>query len=78
MRLLKVGKWGNSVAIRIPASVAKELGIKEGDSVSPDALRLRKVVPRVAREEAIEGIRNTGWKLPEDWKIDRNDPDLRG
>lgn len=79
MSEFKVGKWGNSLAIRIPAGVAKELGLKEGDTVSQDVLRLRKVIPRIDRQEAIEQMRNTRWKLPEDWKIDRNDPDtMRG
>lgn len=45
----KVAKWGKSLAIRILASVAKELGIKEGDMVSRDVLRLRKVIPQIDR-----------------------------
>jgi antitoxin MazE len=30
---LKVAKWGNSLALRIPAEVVRSIGIKEGDSV---------------------------------------------
>lgn len=78
MEEFKVGKWGNSLAIRIPARVAKELGIKEGDTVSHDRLQLRKVIPRIDREEALKGIAARRWTLPDDWKIDRNDPDMRG
>jgi len=29
----EVGRWGNSLAIRIPANEAEALGIKEGDAV---------------------------------------------
>jgi len=29
----KISKWGNSLALRIPRSVAEELGIKENSSV---------------------------------------------
>jgi antitoxin MazE len=30
---LLVAKWGNSLALRIPADVVRSFGIKEGDSV---------------------------------------------
>lgn len=75
---MKVSRWGNSLAVRIPSKVAKELGIKEGDLVSREALGLRKVIPRIDRDEALERLTNKRWTLPEDWKIDRNDPDMRG
>ncbi len=30
---MKVTKWGNSLAIRLPLAVVKALGLKEGDQV---------------------------------------------
>lgn len=30
---LQVAKWGNSLAVRIPAEYVRSIGIKEGDSV---------------------------------------------
>jgi antitoxin MazE len=30
---MKVSKWGNSLAIRLPASMIAKLGVKEGDEV---------------------------------------------
>ena len=30
---LQVAKWGNSLALRIPADVVRSIGIKEGDSL---------------------------------------------
>lgn len=30
---LNVAKWGNSLALRIPAEYVRNMGIKEGDSV---------------------------------------------
>ncbi len=30
---LQVAKWGNSLALRIPADVVRSMGIKEGDNV---------------------------------------------
>ena len=78
MEQFKVARWGNSLAIRIPSKIVRELGLKEGDTVSREALGIPRSVAKMTREEALEGIRQTRWKLPKDWKIDRNDPDMRG
>jgi antitoxin component of MazEF toxin-antitoxin module len=31
--LMKVAKWGNALAIRLPIAVVRELGLKDGDQV---------------------------------------------
>jgi antitoxin component of MazEF toxin-antitoxin module len=36
--LVKIRRWGNSLAIRIPKRVAEKLGITEGDIVRVDVL----------------------------------------
>ncbi len=30
---LPVGRWGNSLAVRIPSKMARELGVEEGDTL---------------------------------------------
>jgi antitoxin MazE len=83
MEHFKVAKWGNSLAIRIPSKMAKDMGLKQGDYVSRDFLALRRARPKMTREEGMDAIREAR-KLfpknlkPEDWKIDRNDPNMRG
>ena len=93
MEQFKVSKWGNSLAVRLPSSMVKRLGLKVGETIPAglitggDALRAQLEAERLAkmmtREEATERIREAR-KLfpthlkPEDWKIDRNDPDMRG
>ena len=47
MELLKVAKWGNGLAVRLPAKMAKELGLQEGDIVERDTLALRKALPKM-------------------------------
>jgi antitoxin MazE len=46
---LSVGRWGNSLAVRLPAELARELGLVEGSTVEverqPDN-SLRMVPPR--------------------------------
>ena len=76
---MQVAKWGNSLAVRIPADVARMLGIKEGDEVE-----LRSVQPgviEISREEsrarALETIRLLRKSLPEDYKFDRDEANAR-
>ncbi len=37
---MRVSKWGNSLAVRLPAEVVEALGLKEGDEVDFKADRL--------------------------------------
>ena len=72
---MKFAKWGNSVAIRIPANVVAKLGI------SPDEEAQIKVTGKFSfevrrdlkREEAIEAIRKMAVPLPPDYKFNRED-----
>jgi antitoxin MazE len=45
---MRVSKWGNSLAIRLPLAVVKALGLKEGDQVDVHVSGERAFV--VARE----------------------------
>lgn len=78
MDVLKVAKWGNSLAIRLPARMVKDLEIREGDLLERDVLAIRKGLPKLTPEQAAEGIRAMQRQMPDDWKVDRNDPDMRG
>ena len=35
---LPVGRWGNSLAVRIPAKLARELGVTEGSTLKAEVL----------------------------------------
>jgi antitoxin MazE len=76
---MRVSKWGNSLAIRLPAVVVEALELKEGDEVE-----VRVAGPRSfdlerdqSRERAMERIRAARWKLPPDWKFDRDEANSR-
>jgi antitoxin MazE len=62
-RQMKVAKWGNSLAVRLPASLAFELGLKEGDQI--DLVRNSdgsyEVSSDEARMRAIENRRARNW-----------------
>lgn len=51
MQKLKVQKWGNSLAIRIPKSVADDLGLSEGSQMNYTK-RSRKLILE-AEEESL-------------------------
>jgi len=51
---MKVAKWGNSLAVRIPAPLALELGLKGGDEV--ELVRNPEGVLEVSREIHLEAI----------------------
>lgn len=71
--MMKVARWGNSLAVRLPAELVRELGLKEGDLIDQDVLALRKA----RREEALESIRKAKWTLPPDYKFDREEANSR-
>ena len=77
---MRVAKWGNSLAIRIPAEVADALELKEGDEVEVRVAGSRSfdVDRDRRRERAMERIRAARWKLPPDWKFDRDEANARG
>lgn len=35
---LQVGRWGNSLALRLPAQLARDLGVQEGSVVAAEAV----------------------------------------
>jgi antitoxin MazE len=57
---IRIGKWGNSLAIRIPGPFAKELNLKSGMevdvSVGNDGLRLRTKGVSYTLEELLAKI----------------------
>lgn len=76
---MQVSKWGNSLAIRLPASVCEVLQLQEGDDVEvlvagERTFELRK---KPGREELLARVRKLRGKLPADFKFDREDANAR-
>jgi antitoxin MazE len=77
---VQVSKWGNSLAVRIPADVARALGLKEGDDVELCALDDRQVAvvtERQRRQAALDQLRTFRGSLPADFKFDREEANAR-
>lgn len=70
---MQVSRWGNSLAIRLPAAVVEVLGLKEGDDIEVVAAGRQKfVVQRVSTDrEVLERLRKYRGRLPPDFKFDR-------
>lgn len=74
---MQVSKWGNSLAVRLPAKLVDELGLKEGDEVevrrvADGALEISR---RPTAEEVFEKYRGT---MPPGFKFDRAEANERG
>lgn len=90
---MQVSKWGNSLAIRLPATIVREMELKPGDEVEIRPLGPRMVeIALSAEEEAernrrlkaletIRELRNRLPHLPQGYKFNRSeiyDEDFRG
>ena len=76
---MQIAKWGNSLAVRIPKTLADDLELKEGDEVEVVAKDSRTVEIRRAmtREEAIEEIKKLQRPLPPGFKFNRDEANER-
>ena len=76
---MQVSKWGNSLAIRIPAAVVEALKLKEGDEVEIHVAGERSLgVDRDrSRQRALARIRAFRGRLPADFKFDRDEANER-
>jgi antitoxin MazE len=69
---MQVSKWGNSLAVRLPAAVVEALELKEGDQIEVKIAGPREFEIRRdrSREEAIERLRKP---LPSGFTFDRSE-----
>ena len=76
---MQVSKWGNSLAIRLPASVVEALGLKEGDEIDIHVADTREfaVSRKPGREELLKRLRAFRGRLPADFKFDRDEANAR-
>jgi antitoxin MazE len=76
---MQVAKWGNSLAIRLPASVVEALKLKEGDEVEIHIAdeRIFGVARKPGRDELLARLRAFRGRLPVDFKFDRDETNAR-
>ena len=76
---MQVAKWGNSLAICLPAVVVAALKLKEGDEIEIHIAdgRLFGVARKPGRGELLKRLRAFRGRLPADFKFDRDEANAR-
>jgi antitoxin MazE len=74
---MQVAKWGNSLAIRLPAKLVSELGLAEGDEIevvraSPERLEIERNRDRQVSIEKLRKLREK-MQVPADYRFKRSD-----
>lgn len=76
---MKVARWGNSLAVRLPRDLAEELCLKEGDEIS--LVRAGEgclgVMRDARRDELIARMSELSVPLPPDYKFTRDEANER-
>jgi antitoxin MazE len=71
---MRVAKWGNSLAVRLPKALVDNLDLRAGDEVQVVArVPGELVVGRdLRRQRAVERMGRRAWTLPDGYTFDRN------
>lgn len=70
---MKVSKWGNSLAIRLPAGLVEALNIKAGDDIEVDVAGKRQLDVNLKPDARalLARLRKYRGQIPADFKFDR-------
>ncbi|HET6619193.1 MAG TPA: AbrB/MazE/SpoVT family DNA-binding domain-containing protein [Dongiaceae bacterium] len=70
---MQVAKWGNSLAVRLPASVVEALQLKEGDNVEIQVAGARSfgIAKAPSARELLARLRRYRGRLPTSFRFDR-------
>jgi len=76
---MQVSKWGNSLAVRLPAAVVEALKLKEGDHIEIRIAKERvfEVGRDQSRQRALARLRKLERPLPAGFVFDRDEANAR-
>ncbi len=77
---MKVAKWGDSLAIRLPAGLVEAFDIKEGDDIEVDVVGKRRLETQRNPDARalLARLRKYRGQIPADFKFDRLEANERG
>jgi antitoxin MazE len=77
---MQVSKWGNSLAVRLPAAVVEALTLKEGDEIEIQVAGARtfEIKRKPGARELLERLRKFRGRLPAEFQFDRLEANTRG
>jgi antitoxin MazE len=78
--MMQVAKWGNSLAVRLPAAVVEALGLRPGDNIDIHITgeRAFSIEKTPAARELLATLRKYRGRMPADFKFDRLEANERG
>lgn len=70
---MRVAKWGNSLAVRLPSALVDALELKDGDQIDVHVVgdRALEVEKTPDRRELLARLRQYRGMIPADFKFDR-------
>ena len=76
---MRVAKWGNSLAVRLPDAVVQALKLKSGDDIEIVVAGAREfqVERDKSRERALARLRELKKPLPKGFRFDREEANAR-
>lgn len=75
---MQVAKWGNSLAVRLPAELVRQLGLKEGDDIDIKVSEAGLIVARHQRaDEILAGLRQFRGRLSKEDRLSRDEAHAR-
>ena len=76
---MQVVKWGNSLAVRLPATIVEALDLKEGDEIEIHVADVRGpgIGRKPEREKLLKRLRDFRGRLSADFKFDREEANSR-
>ena len=76
---MRVSKWGNSLAVRLPKTLVEKMGLRAGDELNiVDVVERTLVVQKEDRRKAaLERLASRNWTLPPGYKFDRDEANQR-
>jgi antitoxin MazE len=76
---MQISKWGDGLAVRLPKALVDKLGLRAGDELNiVDVVERTLVVEKEDRRKAaLEQLASLNWKLPPDYKFDRDEANER-
>lgn len=77
---MQVTKWGNSLAVRLPAALVEELELRESDDIeiTVNDKRTFTVHKKIGEGALLAQLRTFRGKLPADLRLSRDDANERG
>ena len=76
---MQVAKWGNSLAVRLPATLVEALHLREGDDIEivVDSERTFAVRKKPGADALLNRLRQFRGRLPADFKFSRDEANGR-